>query len=194
MRRWLSIIALLLPLAGFVACLGEVRCLIDGGMTVYGLLLMFAALAIMTAVEALLFKYWVLPGWGRAISERLYEGTYTPDQDPLVSLAAHIRREKDVSRLPELARLVQRDASRMRGWQELANLQLEECGDAAAAVHTLLEGAARVSPKEDRAYLMYRAAHLCEQRLHDAPRAAELYAQTARRFPRTTYGKKAAGL
>lgn len=192
MRRLFYIIVLLLPLLGFVLCLPLVRSLIDAGMWLYGLLLMFAALAIMTLVETLLFRYWVLPGWGRAISERLYAGTYTPDTDPLVVLAETIRRDKDAAQLPELERMVRRDARRVRAWLELANIQLEEFARAEAAVATMVEGAELVRPADDRAFLLYRAAKICEHHLRDADRAQKLYAAAARRFPRTTYGQLAA--
>lgn len=191
MRRLLYIIVLLLPLAGFVVCLPEVRRMIDDGASVPALLLMFAALVVMTLIEGLLFKYWVLPRWGQAISERLYAGNYTPDDDPLVQLAEKIRREKDATLLPELIRMVQQDARRLRSWQELAGIQLLEFAQAEAAVETLLKGAAKVRPTEDRAFLLYRAATTCEKHLQDAARAKKLYEQVARRFPRTAYGKLA---
>lgn len=192
MRRLFYIVVLLLPLAAFVACLLEVRRMIDAGASMPALLLMFAALALMTLIEGLIFKYWVLPGWGQAISERLYAGNYTPDDDPLVMLAEKIRREKDAALLPELVRMVHRDAGRLRSWQELANIQLQEFSQAEEAVETMLKGAAKVHPAEDRAFLLYRAATTCEKHLQNTPRAQELYAQVARRYPRTAYGKMAA--
>ncbi|MBQ9834930.1 MAG: hypothetical protein IJ985_04990 [Akkermansia sp.] len=192
MRRFFAILAVLLPVAGFVACLPEVRHFIDEGMVVYGMLLMFGALVIMTLLETLLFKWWVLPAWGRSISERLYAGTYAPEDDALVALADKIRQEKDEQLMPQLVRMVQRDSRRPRAWQELANLQLYEFSQPQEAVASLLQGADKVKAKEDRAFLLYRAAKTCEQHLNDAARAKDLYEQTARRFPRTTYGKLAA--
>lgn len=165
--------------------------MIDDGASVSALLLMFAALAVMTLIEGLLFKYWVLPRWGEAIGERLYAGDYTPDDDPLVILAEKIRREKDATLLPELIRMVQKDARRLRSWQELAGIQLQEFAQAEAAVETLLKGATKVRPAEDSAFLLYRAATTCEKYLQDDARAETLYEQVARRFPRTTYGKLA---
>lgn len=192
MRRFFSILVVLLPVAAFVACLPEVRRMIDEGMVLYGMLAMFGALAVMTLLETLIFKWWVLPAWGRAISDRLYAGSYTPDDDALVVLVEKIRREKDASLMPQLVRMVQRDARRLRAWQELANLQLYEFSQSREAVDTLLQGAEQVEPVEDRAFLLYRAAKTCEQHLRDAARAQDLYEQTARRFPRTAYGQLAA--
>ncbi|MBQ1959962.1 MAG: hypothetical protein II349_00360 [Akkermansia sp.] len=192
MRRFFSILVVLLPVAGFVACLPEVRHMIDEGKVLYGMLLMFGALGVMTLLETLLFKFWVLPAWGRAISDRLYAGSYTPEDDALVVLVEKIRREKDAGLMPQLVRMVQQDARRMRAWQELANLQLYEFAQSREAVETLLQGAERVEQAEDRAFLLYRAAKTCEQHLRDAARAKELYEQAARRYPRTAYGKLAA--
>ncbi len=191
MRRLLYIVVLLLPPAGFVLSLWEVRRMLDAGQAVPGLLLMFGALVVMTLLEAVLFKYWVLPRWGQAISERLYAGTYTPDDDPVVMLAAQIRQQKDRALLPKLEQMVRRDARRLRSWQELTNVYLEEFADAPAALRFMQEGAAQVRPAEDRAFLLYRAAKLCENHLRDAAKAQELYALAARRHPRTTYGKLA---
>lgn len=192
MRRFFSILVVLLPVAGFVACLPEVRYMIDEGKVLYGMLLMFGALGVMTLLETLLFKFWVLPAWGRAISDRLYAGSYTPEDDALVVLVEKIRREKDAGLMPQLVRMVQQDARRMRAWQELANLQLYEFAQSREAVETLLQGAEKVEQAEDRAFLLYRAAKTCEQHLRDAARAKELYEQAARRYPRTAYGKLAA--
>lgn len=192
MRRIVSVIVLMLPPIAFVVCLSAVREQIDTGHVLQGMLLMFGALAVMTLVETLLFKYWVLPKWGQAVSERLYAGNYTPEDDALVLLAERIRKDKDASQLPELERMVRREPRRLRAWRELADVQLLEFEQAEAALATMLEGAKRVRPAEDRAFLLYRAAKLCEQHLKNRTRAQELYEMAARQYPRTTYGRLAA--
>ncbi len=191
MRRLVYIIVLLLPPVGFVLSLGEVRRMLDAGQSVPGLLLMFGSLVVMTLLEALLFRFLVLPRWGQAVSERLYAGTYTPDDDPVVMLAKQICTQKDRSLLPRLEKMVRQDARRLRGWQELAHVYLDEFADAKAAVRCMREGAAYVRPAEDKAFLLYRAAKVCENQLHDAAQAQDLYALAARRYPRTAYGKLA---
>lgn len=191
LRRLFQLALILLPLGLFVAVLFVVQEQLDHDQVLLGLALLLAALALLALLEGLLFRYWILPDWGRALSERLYAGSYTPDQDPLASLVAQLAEEHDAQLLAKLEQLVRRDPRRVRGWLEWARLLAEEYGNPAGAVDVLLEGERRVRAKEDRAMLLCRAAHLCETRLKDTKKAEELHTAAARRYPRTTYGKLA---
>lgn len=191
MRRFFSILNLLLPVVVFVGSLKYVRALFEVGDVRTGLLIVLGALLVLTVWEGLLIRYMVLPAWGRAMGEKLYMGTYTPDDDPLVVLTARIRREKNCTLLPLLESVVRQDSARTRGWTELAAIYAEEFGDLPAALQCLKCGAEKVSGAEDRALLLYRAAQFCESRLAQPEQAAELYKDVAAKFPATVYGRRA---
>lgn len=194
-RRLFQFAVILLPLGLFVAVLFFVREQLDRDQVLPGIALLLAALAVLALLEGFLFRFWILPDWGRALSERLYAGSYTPDQDPLASLTAQLAEERGSQRAPQLLakleQLVRRDSRRVRGWLEWSRLLAEEYGDPSRAVAVLQEGERCVRSKEDRAMLLCRAAHLCQTRLRDESRAEELYAAAAHQYPRTTYGKLA---
>lgn len=192
MRRTCQLFHLLLPVALFVAVLFKVRSLIDAGDARHALFIMLGALALLALWEGLLLKCWLLPLWGQALGERVYGGTYTPDEDALVALSARIRRERASALMPDFEAMVQRDASRLRSWTELADLHALVWGDRSAALQALLRGAEQVAAAEDRAYLLWRAAVFCENHLHDIAEANRLYARAAELYPRTAYGVQAA--
>lgn len=191
MGRIFRIFHLLLPPALFVVVLLKVRSMFDTGDARTGIILMLGALVVLTVWEGVLIRYRVLPAWGRTLGERIYVGSYTPDDDPLVALATRIRREHAPELLPQLEALARQDAARVRSWTELAALQQEEAGNLKAALSALLEGAERVSDRQDRAMLLYRAAHLCSERMADKAQARELLSRAASRYPSTVYGSKA---
>lgn len=159
---------------------------------VLGIIVFLADLGSLTLTEALLFRYWLLPRLGEAVGERVYGGSYVPEEDSLVRLIARVRETRDRELLPELRALVLAQPRRVRGWTELAHLYQDIFDNPRAALETLIEGETRVSNKEERAMLLVRAAQLCESALHDKAAAQEYYARAAERFPRTVYGRLAA--
>lgn len=193
MSRFFQIAAALLPLALFVGGILVVRDLFEQGEGRDGIVLMLGLLVALAVCEGLVFKLWLLPAWSRTLSERVYSGSYTPDQDALVVLIGRIRQEKDRLLLEDLARLVRQDATRARGWMEWAALLEDDFHDNDEALNVLLEGAACMRRKEDKAMFLYRAAHLCETRMGNVGRARELYGEAADKFPRTAFGRQAAG-
>lgn len=192
MSRFFQVLAALLPLALFVGGNLVVKDLFERGEGKDGIILMLLSLVALAVCEGLLFKLWLLPAWSRSLSERVYSGSYTPDQDALVVLIDRIRQEKDRLLLEDLARLVRQDATRARGWMEWAALLEDEFHDREEALKVLLDGAGHMRRKEDKAMFLYRAAHLCETRMGKVERARELYAEAAKTFPRTAFGQQAA--
>lgn len=138
----------------------------------------------------LCLRLWVLPFFAKMAQNSIYGSS--PEEDPLVALAARMRSEKNTSLLPELQQAVEKQASRVRAWSELAAVYEELMNDIPEAIRTLLLGAKHVSNKQDCAMLIYRAAHLRATRLNDKKGAQELFAQAASTYPKTVYGKKAA--
>lgn len=122
MARFFQVLAALLPLALFVGGILVVRDLFEQGEGKDGIILMLLSLVALAVCEGLVFKLWLLPAWSRTLSERVYSGSYTPDQDALVVLVARIRQEQDRLLLEDLACLVRQDATRARGWMEWAAL------------------------------------------------------------------------
>ncbi len=192
LRRLFSLLLVLLPLAPFAYAVQVVSEWLSSGRSLHGILLLLGSLAALALIEGLLFRLWLLPSWGQSIGEKLYGGSYLPEQDELALLSRLIRSTEDVSRLPALKTLVLHQRTRARGWLELARLQQDIARNNEAALQTLLEGSAAVSDREDRAMLLYRAATLAEKQLNSPSRAAEYYADTAQRYPNTVYGKCAA--
>ncbi len=186
---------ILLPVAGFAWVVGvQVRGLMDEGKGLLAIVWMLGALAVLAGIEAVLFKCWLLPRFAQGLGERLYAGGgYLAAEDPLQRLVERVREEKSRERLAELEKLVHADARRARAWQEYANVLNDVFHEAPAAVSTLREGAARVAGKEDRAMLLCRAAHMALEGMGDRALAQELYREAAGRYPRTAYGKFAAG-
>lgn len=191
MKLLLKVCNLLLPLVLFALVMLKIRGFFSEGEALKGLFIMLGALVVLAVWLGLLLRFCFLPMWGHIISERVYMASYSPDEDPLVALAARIRREHDRALLSQFELLVRQESARPRAWTELANLLADEFCDPAAAVAALLRGAEQVPGKEDRALLLYRAARLCESRLQDSARAAEIYAEVAARYPATAYGRRA---
>ena len=190
--RFAKVLVVLLPVGAFALALQPVQKLMFGGETTQGIILLLVALVLLAVVEGLLFRYWVLPGWGEKMAERLYAGSYTPENDALARLVERLVSEKDTALLPELRALVLRQPRRLRGWLELARLQQELQHDAAASVATLEEAATAVREPEDAAMLLYRAGSMCESALQNSARAREIWQRAADIYPATVYGAKAA--
>ena len=192
LRRFFQLLAALAPLGLFALALQPVQQRLYGGHATQGILLLLAALAVLAVSEGLLFRYWILPGWSEKMAERLYAGSYLPEDDALAQLAERIEREKKAELMPRLVQLVHAQAWRLRGWLELARLQQEVLHDTPAALKTLEEATLSVREAEDVALLMYRAAHLCEKLLQDAAAARNWWQRAAEQYPETVYGRKAA--
>ncbi len=190
--RFAKVLVVLLPVGAFALALQPVQKLMFGGETTQGIILLLVALVLLAVVEGLLFRYWVLPGWGEKMAERLYAGSYTPENDALARLVERLVSEKDASLLPELRAMVLRQPRRLRGWLELARLQQELQLDAAAAVATLEEAATAVREPEDAAMLLYRAGALCESALQNSARACEIWQRAVDVYPATVYGARSA--
>ncbi len=195
MGRSVKIFAVLLPIAAFAwVVFAKVRVLMDAGKGLTSIVWMLGALAALAVVETALFKWWILPSIAQQVGERVYAGgSYMPSEDRLLVLVERIRAEKDRELLPLLEKCVLADARRARGWQEYAHVLHEVFADAPAALAVLRRGAQRARGKEDRAMLLCRAAHLAADAMRDSALASELYQEAAERYPRTAYGKFAAG-
>ena len=191
-RGILKTAVILLPLIPFALGTQVIVDWMTRGETLNGILLLLGSLAALALVEGLLFRCWILPDWGQNLSERLYGGSYFPEEDELAQLSARIRRAEDVSRLPDMHKLVRSQRKRARGWLELARLQQDIAQDNEAALKILLEGAEAVRDPEERAMFLYRAGALAADKLQSPIRAAEYFTRAATAYPRTTYGKHAA--
>lgn len=184
--------AVLLPLFPFALATRVVMNWLESGQKLNGIALLLGCLAVLALVEGLIFRLWILPAWGQSLGERLYGGSYLPDEDEIAQLSARIRRTEDAALLPDMQRLVHRQRKRARGWLELARLRQDITHDDEAALHTLLEGADAVPDPEEKAMFLYRAGALAADKLHSPARAAEYFALAATRHPQTAYGKHAA--
>lgn len=192
LRRLFQLLSVLVPLGLFALALQPVQQRLYGGQATQGILLLLAALALLSILEGLLFRYWILPGWSEKMAERLYAGSYLPDEDTLAHLADRIEREKNAELVPQLVLLVHAQSWRLRGWLELARLQQEVLQDAPAALSSLEEAIRAIREPEDVALLMFRAARLCEKSLHDETAARCWWQRAAELYPDTVYGRKAA--
>jgi len=184
--------AVLLPLFPFALGTRVVMDRLENGRTLNGIALLLGCLAALALVEGLIFRLWILPAWGQSLGERLYGGSYLPEEDELAQLSARIRRTEDTSLLPDMQRLVRRQRKRARGWLELARLHQDVTHDDEAALHTLLEGADAVPDPEEKAMFLYRAGALTADKLQSPARAAEYFSRAATQHPQTAYGKHAA--
>lgn len=191
LRLLFQLVVAMVPLGAFVAVLPLVQQRLYGGQTTLGILMLLGALALLAVLEGLLFRYWILPDWSSHMAERLYAGSYSRDDDALACLVERIEREKNKELMPALARIVRAQSWRTRGWLELARLQLELLHDSQAALHSLELGSSAVKNREDAALLMYRAARLCEQSLHDDAAARTWLQKVVSAYPDTVYGQRA---
>lgn len=192
MKKLFRVLLFLLPPALFVLVVLRVRVYFDNEEALTGLFILFGALVVLAVWMGIMFRFWVLPVWGRFVGERVYMSSYSPDDDPLVAMAERIRQEHAHELFAEFEQLVKRDSRRPRAWAELATLLADEFNDPAASVHALLKGEKAVPRKEDKALFLCRAARMRESRMHDSVGAAELYAEAAKKYPNTAYGRKAA--
>lgn len=184
--------AVLLPLYPFALVTGVVMEWLENGQKLHGILLLAGSLAALALVEGVIFRLWILPALGQSLGEKLYGGSYLPEEDELAHLAARIRRTEDASLLPSMRRLVLRQRKRARGWLELARLYQDVAHDEEAALLALLEGSEAVLDREERAMFLYRAGALAADKLQSPARATEYFSRAARLFPQTAYGKHAA--
>lgn len=191
LRRCIQLLVVLAPLGAFALALQPVQQRLYGGHATQGILILLGALVILAILEGLLFRYWILPGWSEKVAERLYAGSYFPQDDELAQLADRIEAEKNAELIPELSKLVHEQSWRLRGWLELARLQQDVLHDAEAALKTLTEATHHIHEAEDAALLMFRAAQLCEKNLHDENAARDWLKKLAERHPDTVYGRKA---
>lgn len=192
---------LLLALAPLGAYIGWVRYAVLGklarGETLEMLLMLLAGLAALAVVEGLLFKFYLLPAWAHALSERLYGGHYFPEDDPLAQLTRRMEAAPHPDLIPQLTRLAEADPCRVRVWLELARF-LEPQSPAEAA-RCLLRGAELIaahkrfsrSAKEDAALLLWRAAVLLRKHSELAPQASPILTRLRQLYPATAYGKLA---
>ncbi len=190
--RAFQLLVALVPLAGFALALQPVQERMFGGQATQGILLLLAALAVLAVVEGLLFRYWILPRWGDKVAERLYVGSYLPENDALAQLAERIMNEKEPGLIPALEEMVRHQPGRLRGWLELAHLQQELLQDNAAALRSLEQGAARMRDPEEAALLLYRAGSLCCKVMHEPAAAARFFELAASRYADTAYGRQSA--
>ena len=192
LRRLFQLVAVACPIGLFALALEPVQQRMYGGHGTQGILMLLGALVLLAVVEGLLFRYWILPGWSEKLAERLYSGSYVPGDDALVRLVERIDMEKNTALLPELEKVVMQQRWRLRGWLELARLQLELQRDASAALSTLETAIGIIRAPEDAALLMFRAAQLCEKSLHDTEAAQSWLQRAVDSHPDTVYGRRAA--
>ena len=194
MRRILAqLLLVLVPLGAYIWwLLVVVGRKLARGEQLGTVLMLLGGLLALVVVEALIFKLYLLPLWARGLSERLYAGSYFPEDDPLASLARKISTENRPDLLPELTRLVEADPHRVRAWLELARLLVDTRHDTPQAVQSLLRGAKAMRRDEDAALLLWRAATLLQKDPGLATKAASLLAELAEQYPATAYGKLAA--
>ena len=192
LRRLFQLVAVACPIGLFVLALEPVQQRMYGGHGTQGILLLVGALALLALVEGLLFRCWILPSWSEKLAERLYAGSYLPEEDTLARLIDCIEREKNAALIPELERLVQQQRWRLRGWLELARLQLELQRDAASALASLEKATRYIKDPEDSALLLFRAAQLCEKALHDDAASRQWLQRAVDAHPDTVYGRRAA--
>ncbi len=195
LSRLLQIIVVLIPLGMFTAVLPPVQKEFYGGGEVWrGIAYLLVALTVLAVAEGLLFRYWILPSWGRALSERLYAGSYLPENDALAQFVQRVETTRNAALLPELEKLVQQQPRRARGWLELARLQQELAKAPARACESLQTGAAAMRDREDAALLLYRAASVARKAMQDTALADILLHRLAAEYSATVYGRKAAAL
>lgn len=191
--RWRNFLLVALPLSVFAAVvLLPVRDWLYHDRVSDALVLLVGSLLVLVGIEAPIFRYLILPRMGEVLGEKLYGGTYVPTDDALVQLAEEIRHTKNREQMPALRDMVRGQRRRLRGWLELSRLYQDVFSQPENALEALLDGADNVSGKEDRALLLYRAAHLCADVLHKPDCAQELYARAAKKYPKTVYGRQAA--
>ena len=192
MSRTKLILLLLLPLLLFALGLLYVDARFEEGDVLRAVGSLVLLLALLAAVEGVILRRIVIPYWGEQVAERIYAGSYVPDEDPLVQLAESVRASGDETRLAKLEKAVRAQGWRYRGWMELAAIQRDVFSNPAAACSALQEGAGAVQDPQDAAMLLYRAAHVARDAMHDATMAESLRRKAAADFPQTVYGRKAA--
>ncbi len=173
---------------------GVVRCLVWFSLVQSQLgwvATLLGGLLVVSVAEVLIFKMWLLPSWAQAISERIYAGSYVPEDDALVALSQRILTEHRMELVPELEKIVRSDAQRARGWLELARVCSAEQRDTLRAAEYLLEGAETVRNKEDAAMLMWRAYSLLNREEKRQQRAKEIRRSLTEKYPDTSYGRLA---
>lgn len=194
MRRFVAQALLVLaPIAVYAWWIAvPVQKQLERGDLFHVVLFLLGGLAVLALSEGIIFKKCVLPALARFVSERLYAGSYSTEDDPFACLARKIALENRPDLLPQLAALAEADPLRVRAWLELARLLDELAHDPSQAVECLLQGADAVRRKEDAALLIWRAVTLLEKQPDHASRAGALRERLISLYPGTAYGKLAA--
>lgn len=124
------------------------------------------------------------------MAERIYAGSYVPDEDPLVQISEKVRATQDAALLAKLEKAVRAQGWRYRGWMELAAIQRDVFANPAAACSALQEGAQAVEDPQDAAMLLYRAAHVAQDAMRDDALANSLRRKAAADFPKPSTDAK----
>ena len=192
MSRTKLIALAIAPLLLFALGLLYVDARLTEGDMLRGICSIVLLLALLAAVEGVILRKILIPLWGEKVAERIYAGSYVPDDDPLVQLAERVRASRDEALLAKLEKAVRAQGWRYRGWMELAAIHRDVFSNPAAACNSLQEGSAAVEDPQDAAMLLYRAAHVAQDAMRDATLANSLRHKAAADFPQTVYGRKAA--
>lgn len=159
--------------------------------TMIGLVMLLGGVVTLAVAEGMIFKLWLLPLWAQHMSERLYAGSYLPEDDPLVILSARIIQEHATELIPELTRMVEKDdPGRVRAWLELAHVLEAVAKNLPLAAEKLLLGARCVKDDEDAAMLMWRAMAIYKK-IMDSERELSICKKLVDLYPFTSYGKLA---
>lgn len=135
---------------------------------------------------------WIWPRIGEWLADLVYNDRQISGEDPLEQLARDVRRSRSEESMSRLRQFAEENAGRTRAWTECAAALSDAMNRPADAADVLETGAGRVSAKEDKALLLYRAAALYDKMPGREEKAQELLRLAAERFPMTTYGQMAA--
>lgn len=135
---------------------------------------------------------WIWPLLGEWLADLVYNDRRIAGDDPLEQLARDVRRTRSEESMNRLRQFAEENAGRTRAWTECAAALVDAMDRPADAAAVLETGAERVSAKEDKALLLYRAAALYDKMPGREEKASALWRLAADRFPQTTYGQRAA--
>ncbi len=151
---------------------------------------------ILIIIAAIAFYMYVIRPLNEAFGERLRAwivgetNLYNSGEDELEQIVARIRESKDAAQMEEMEAYCLSNPRRLRGWQEYARLLHEVFNDPAAACELYERAVDKISSKQDKALLLYRAGKLCRDHRTDAKEAERYFRLAAEKYPRTTYGAK----
>ncbi|WPX39645.1 hypothetical protein QET93_008865 [Akkermansia sp. N21116] len=145
-------------------------------------------------LEAWILWKWTFPWVGEIVSGFFYSSHSNAGEDIEVEAARQLEQAGDI---PGACRILEHYAEThkgfMRAWDMYISFLIDPMEDYVRAIEVLEKcSRSRRWNREDRAFFLYRIGKIYKTRLNRPDKAAAYWRETAKRYPKTAFGREAA--